>query len=117
MRRDVFVIVLVLSLANTAIAQRGADNDSSVIVVSGEGFIRVAPDQATVRIGILRQAATAEAAQGQANTVANEILSAITKVGIPSNQVQTSRLSLTPIFGQRGQEPNPTPRITAYQAY
>jgi uncharacterized protein YggE len=117
MRQSLLTIALVLVFATLAMAQRGGEaNDQSVIVVNGDGLIRVPPDEATVRIGILRQASTAQTAQEQANTVANEILAAITKAGIPSSQIQTSRLSLTPIYPSRVADPGATPRISAYQA-
>jgi uncharacterized protein YggE len=116
MKPSLLAIAMMLTLALTAAGQQRTDNGPPVIVVTGEGQVRVAPDQAVVRIGILRQAPTAQAAQDQANKVANDILAAITKVGVPPNQVQTSRLTLTPVYSQRGPESNQTPRIVAYQA-
>jgi uncharacterized protein YggE len=87
-----------------------------VLVVNGSAQIFVAPDEATVRLGIVRQAPTAQAAQEQANTVGKEILSAITKVGIPAAQIQTARLMLTPIYAPRNPESREAPRIVAYSA-
>ena len=54
-----------------------------VLVVNGNAQILAAPDEATVRLGIVRQSANAQAAQEQANTVGQEILNAIGKVGVP----------------------------------
>lgn len=87
-----------------------------VLVVTGNAEILATPDEATVRLGIVRQAPGAQPAQDQANTVAHEILSAIGKLGVPAQQIQTSRLMLTPVYTPRGPEAREAPRIVAYNA-
>ena len=87
-----------------------------VLVVTGNAQILAVPDEATVRLGIVRQSSNAQAAQEQANAVAQEILSAIGKVGVPANQIQTARLVLSPVYAQRGPEARDAPRIVAYNA-
>jgi uncharacterized protein YggE len=79
--------------------------------------VRAAPDQATVRLGVLAQAPTAQAAQEQVNRIANGILDAVKKLGIKPEDIQTSDLSLNPVYSQprQGAE-DTTPRITGYQA-
>lgn len=87
-----------------------------VLTVSGSGQARVAPDEATVRLGVTAQAPTARAAQEQVNVVANAVLAAVRKLGVKAEDIQTSDLSLNPVYSQgRGQE-NQEPRITGYQA-
>jgi len=54
-----------------------------VLVVSGNASVMAVPDQAIVRLGIVRQAASAQAAQEQANVAAREILNAVEKAGVP----------------------------------
>jgi uncharacterized protein YggE len=83
-----------------------------VLVVTGTSEILAVPDEAIVRLGIVRQAAVAGTAQEQANTVAQEILSAVTKAGIPAKDIQTARLILSPVYNQRG----PDQRIVSYTA-
>jgi uncharacterized protein YggE len=87
-----------------------------VIVVNGSAQVFASPDEATVRLGIVRQAPTAQVAQEQANSVAKEILSAIAKAGIPANQIQTARLLLSPVYAPRSPESRDAPRIVAYNA-
>lgn len=87
-----------------------------VLTVSGSGQARVTPDEATVRLGVTAQAPTARAAQEQVNRVANAVLEAVRKLGVKAEDIQTSDLSLNPVYSQgRGQE-NQEPRITGYQA-
>ena len=73
----------------------------SVLVVTGHAQTMASPDQATIRLGIVRQANTAQAAQDQANALAQEILNAITRTGVKTEQVQTSRLVLSPVYAPR----------------
>src|SRR5262245_28528056 len=98
MTKRLLGIAAMLGMMPLAHAQRPeTGNTVPVIVVTGEAEVRVVPDVATVRLGIVRQAGTAQTAQDQANTVANEILAAVTKLGIAAGDVQTSRLTLTPV--------------------
>lgn len=86
-----------------------------VLVVNGESEIHVPPDQATVRLGVVRQTPTADAAQQQANQIAQDVLKAIEKTGVSSSQIRTSRLTLSPVYAQRRDSFEP-PRIVAYNA-
>lgn len=87
-----------------------------VLTVAGSGQARVAPDEATVRLGVTAQAPTARAAQEQVNRVANAVLTAVRELGVRAEDIQTSDLNLNPLYSQgRGQELQ-EPRITGYQA-
>jgi len=90
-----------------------------MLTVSGSGEARVAPDEANVRLGVIAQAPTARAAQDQVNRAAGAVLDAIRKLGIQAEDIQTSGLSLQPLYsqGRPGTEnENQAPRITGYQA-
>jgi len=89
----------------------------STLTVSGSGQTRVAPDLATVRLGVLTQAATAKAAQEQVNRINNATLAALAKLEVKPEQIQTSDLSLNPLYAQpKPGEENNAPRIVGYQA-
>lgn len=105
-------LVMMLALPQ----QRNEAPPTPQLVVTGNAQILVAPDEATVRLGIVRQASTAQAAQDQVNTVAREILNAIEKTGVPKAQIQTSRLMLNPVYAPRAPEARDAPRIVAYNA-
>jgi uncharacterized protein YggE len=88
-----------------------------MLTVSGSGQARVAPDEATVRLGVIAQAATARAAQDQVNQAANAVLEAIRKLGVKAEDVQTSGLSLSPQYSQpRPGMEDQAPKISGYQA-
>jgi uncharacterized protein YggE len=113
------VAVLVLLAAPLAAHEEDGGMDMQVVpvlTVAGSGQARVAPDEATVRLGVTAQAPTARAAQEQVNRVANAVLDAVRKLGVEAKDIQTSDLSLNPLYSQggRGQEIQ-EPRITGYQ--
>jgi uncharacterized protein YggE len=106
------IIAFAAFLAFAQLPQAPAVPPPPQIVVSGTSEVLAVPDEAIVRLGIVRQSAVAETAQEQANTVAQEILSAITKAGVPSKDIQTARLVLSPVYNQRGSDQ----RILSYNA-
>src|SRR5262245_44792005 len=117
MKASVFAVLTLLLGASFAAAQRpDTAGNNPVVIVTGEGRLSVAPDEANVRIGVVRQAPTAQVAQDQANTAGSDILSAVTKLGIAQADIQTSRLTLIPVYAPRSPESSQAPRIVAYQA-
>src|SRR5215831_2609694 len=106
------ILALAAFLAFAQPPQTATPPQPPVIVVTGTSEVLAVPDEAIVRLGIVRQAPVAQTAQEQANTVAQEILSAITKAGVPSKDIQTARLVLSPVYNQRG----PEQKIVSYNA-
>ncbi|HTQ79029.1 MAG TPA: SIMPL domain-containing protein, partial [Thermoanaerobaculia bacterium] len=82
-----FILALLLAAAVTAgdraAAQAMAQDPPPphgpfpAVTVQGTGEVRVAPDEATIRLGVLGQAATARAVMEKVNPVANAVLSAV----------------------------------------
>ncbi|MEA2563519.1 MAG: uncharacterized protein QOH06_5023 [Acidobacteriota bacterium] len=87
-----------------------------ILSVQANGEARVAPDEATVRLGVLAQAPTARAAMDEANRSANAILDAIRKLGVKAEDIQTSDLNLNPLYANEPEMRNGEPRISGYQA-
>jgi uncharacterized protein YggE len=122
MRKAIAVGVISLALATPLAAQPprpGGEEKSMdaipVLTVSGSGQARVAPDEATVRLGVLVQAPTAHEAQDRVNRAAGAVLAVIGKLGIPAERIQTTGLNLGPQYAQSRSE-SQGPRITGYQA-
>lgn len=114
MTRTILGIVLFL-IAAMANAQE-KKSDLPLLTVTGSGQSRVAPDEATVRFGINVQAATARAAQENANGVIQKALTSLTGLKIPRADIQTAQLTLSPIYSpQRPGDPRP-PAVVAYSA-
>jgi hypothetical protein len=116
------VTVISLALAAPLVAQAARPGGEEramdavpILTVSGSGQARVAPDEATVRLGVLAQAPTAREAQDRVNRTAGAILEAVRKLGIPAERIQTTGLNLGPQYAQ-GRSDAQGPRITGYQA-
>jgi uncharacterized protein YggE len=121
MRKTLVVSVISLALAAPLAAQTARPGSEEkdvipVLTVSGSGQARVAPDEATVRLGVLAQAPTAREAQDKVNRAANAVLDAIRKLGVPAERIQTTGLSLGPQYAQGRPDSQEGPRITGYQA-
>jgi len=116
MKRVLFPIALVIAAATAGLAQVPAPMQSPMLVVTGNSVIMAAPDEASVRLGIVRQATAAQAAQDQVSAVAQQILNEIRKLGVMPQQIQTARLVLSPVYAPRGPDSRDAPRIVAYNA-
>jgi hypothetical protein len=109
-------VLVLMTYALPSLAQRPDTPQPPMLVVSGNAEILATPDEARVSLGIVRQANAAQTAQEQANAIGQQILNEIGKLGVPAQQIQTSRLVLTPIYAPRGPDSRDAPRIVAYNA-
>jgi uncharacterized protein YggE len=112
------LLLWTLGAAPAAAQKETMSSPIPVLTVSGDGESRVAPDEATVRLGVSAQAPTAREAQDQVNRTAGAILEAVRRLGIPADRIQTSELNLGPVYGQdqRPESGIQEPRIVGYQA-
>ena len=117
MRNTLAIVLAGLALAGatavTAQDERRPERLVPELTVSGSGDVRVTPDLATVRLGVVRQGSTAKEAISKVNETAQKILTAVKAAGIDAKDIQTSQLTLNPVYQQK---PNEEPRITSYQA-
>ena len=107
------LLVPALVCAMPAEASASAVADMPVVTVGGTGVVSVKPDRAMVRVGAWQQAETALEAQSRVNEIITKATEAIRGLDIEGMVIQTSGLSLSPVYDyQRNQEP----RITGYRA-
>lgn len=109
---------LALSLAAPALAQSpatacGADHGPSRLAVTGEGQVRIAPDLATIQLGVTTQADSAAEAMRQNATRQNAVIEALRGAGLTDADIQTSGLNLSPLMDYGDGQ---APRVTGYQA-
>lgn len=105
---------LLLGAAAPALAQ---DSDAAfkatTFSLSAYGETRVAPDMATITLGVQTDAPTAGDALKANGARMNQVLAALKKAGIAERDVQTSNLNLN---AQYAYEQNQPPKLTGYQA-
>jgi uncharacterized protein YggE len=86
------------------------------LTVTGEGGTAVAPDMATVQIGVTNEGETAKSAL-DANTAAmTGALDRLKAAGIEDRDMQTTGLNLGPRYDYNRTNPDGTPKITGFTA-
>jgi uncharacterized protein YggE len=86
---------------------------ATTLNLAAYGETKVAPDMATITLGVMTEGQTAQAAM-QANAQRMQgVMAALRRGGVPERDIQTSNLSLQPQY-QYGE--NQPPRLTGYQA-
>lgn len=86
----------------------------ATVTVTGEGQVGIAPDLATVALGVTTQAETAAQALADNATRQGDVIAALKAQGIAPEDLQTQGLNLSPMadYSQQGKPPI----ITGYQA-
>ena len=95
--------------------QSGSDAvfNASTLSLSAYGETRVAPDMATISLGVMTQAPTAVEAMRQNAARMTQVIAALTRQGIAERDIQTSNLNLSPQYDYVENQP---PRLRGYQA-
>ena len=88
------VCAVVATLVGSAYAQTPAANEPPVIVVSGEGVVKAAPDQAFVRIGAETRSKVSKDAQTQNAAAMNAVQQRLASAGIAKDAIRTVSFDL-----------------------
>ena len=107
------ILSLVLLLAAPLSAQ---DAQQPTLTVYGEGSAQAVPDTATITLGVTAQAPDAADAMAQTSATAAAILDRLTALGVAARDVQTSDLSLNPVWSIRPGDDQKPPRIEGFEA-
>ena len=102
-----------------AYGQRGRNAERvrqpSILRTSGTATVKAAPDQATVNIGVVTRARTAEEAAAQNAAQVKQVLAAVKKAIGEDGEIQTSNYSIYPERGRPSRDGG-EPVITGYTA-
>jgi uncharacterized protein YggE len=82
-------------------AGAAADDLRSTVTVVGDGRVLVQPDVAHVTFGVEASGQTMAAAQGDAATRMQAVIDTLVGLGVPRDEIRTSRLSARPVYDQR----------------
>jgi len=110
--RTAAVVTLLLALAGAAAAQEPPRQ----ITVQGAAEADAVPDLATVTAGVDTRAETAAAALADNSETMTAIFAAIDAAGIERRDVQTSQLTLTPVYEPYRDDAEAPPAVVAYEA-
>lgn len=93
MKRLVLVVVL-LALSSSAFAQTTPPSNEPVVVTSGEGVVKAAPDQAWVTLAVESRSKNPKDAQTQNAKVMSTVQERLIAAGIPKDAIRTRSYDL-----------------------
>lgn len=74
------------------------ESDMRTVQVAGTGEVRVQPDSAVINLGVQTEANTAEDVLKENNTRMQSLLETLEDAGIPSSDIQTQTINLSPRY-------------------
>lgn len=77
-----------------------AEAEGGVVEVTGVGAVAAVPDMAALQVGVAVQAAQAEVAVRQMSERQAEVLARIEALGLAARDIQTSQMTLNPVWDQ-----------------
>lgn len=86
------------------------------INVDATGTVQVAPDMATITLGVTHQNPEASEAMKATSEAVAQVLARLGEMGIDERDLQTRDLSLSPIWSNRNQQNGEPPEITGFVA-
>lgn len=108
MRNSLALLVVVAGVAAGQDAPRPVPPQ---IVTSGQGEVRLAPDKATISVGVQTRAATAADAAAQNSRKQRAVIDAIRARGVDATQIGTSGFAVIP---ETRYDKDQTPRTVSY---
>ena len=116
---------LALALAFPGAAMAHSDQPtiaagSTLLTLNAEGKSTRTPDMAVFSAGVVTEGKTASDALATNSAAMNKVIASLRNAGIADKDIQTSQISLNPVYGQPVIGPNgqivQEPRIVGYQA-
>lgn len=109
------ILTLALGMAVTPAALI-AQETSRQITVIGTGAVEAAPDTALVTAGVETQSEAAAEALAGANAAITSVFAVLEDAGVARPDIQTSQLSLEPVWQQPDDVVDVDPRVVGYRA-
>lgn len=87
--------------------------EGTLLTVSAEGAVEVAPDMATISLGVVTEAQTATQSLAENATRMSALTQALRRAGVAERDIQTSNMRVAPQYAYPAGQ---APRLTGYQA-
>ncbi len=108
-------LAAMVSTGRPLVAQE-AGGEVPRIAVEGVGRVATVPDMANLSLGVVAEADTPGAAVSALSADLDPLLAALTGMGIAPSDIQTGRLSLSPVYADGPRDGGEAPRIAGYSA-
>ncbi|WP_227287308.1 SIMPL domain-containing protein [Boseongicola sp. H5] len=105
---------LILAAALACVPLGALAEDMATLTIRGTGQIDVAPDMATIQLGVLSQAETAGQALAENSADLEAVLAVLAITGIDGRDIQTSQFSVQPVWSDYSGQSERTPGITGF---
>lgn len=92
----VLLVALIFSFGSTA----SAEERIPTISVNGEGIVEVAPDRATISVGVITRDKNASKVQNDNAKIANDIIKAVSALGVERKNIRTGNYSFHQAYKQ-----------------
>ncbi len=112
MARSMVLVFLLLAGGLAASITRAEEPVERRLTVTGRGEIRAVPDMASLAIGVETEAKTPGEALARNAARMTKVIQRLEQAGIAGRDMQTSQLSIWPVYAERQQPP----RTVAYRA-
>jgi uncharacterized protein YggE len=113
MRNRLLAVAVMLAATSVPLAAQMPGMAGPQIVTTGSGEAQVAPDRATIMIGVQSRASTAAAAGADNARKQKAILDTLKALGLASDQLSTANYNVNPEM-QYPTPTNPTTRVIGY---
>jgi uncharacterized protein YggE len=92
-----------------------AEEVNPTLSLSASADVQVAPDYATVQSGVVTRAATAQQAVSDNARAMTAVFDALRRAGVTGNDIQTSQLSVSPVYSDRREPETNNLTIIGYE--
>src|SRR5215469_3784259 len=95
------IATVVICLAALVAQGQEVCRGPKIVKTTGTAELKVAPDQASIQLGVERQSATAKYAKAEVASTSRKILAALKELNIEDKDIQTAYLYLEPMVDYR----------------
>lgn len=116
MIRTAALALSLIALPASAVFAQEAAPRLSQLSLSANGEVTLVPDQATVAAGVVSRGDSAAEALRANSTAMNRVFRELREAGVAERDMQTSRLSVNPVYSRPDRSSSDEPRIIGYEA-
>lgn len=116
MKKQVIALIVIFTVLFNGISIAQTDCDLSTLSANGSGEVKATPDIASISVGVLTKGKTAAEAVSANSIASQKLLDALHSSGITDKDIQTSSISVYPMYKNSPQGYDDQSTIVGYQA-
>lgn len=116
MRKQIITLIVICTILFNGISKAQTDCDLSTLSANGSGEVKATPDIASISVGVLTKGKTAADAVSANSVASQKLLDALHSSGITDKDIQTSSISVYPMYKNSPQGFDDQNTIIGYQA-